>query len=243
MNSCSGRRCAKQIHPILLNHPEFPDSYHSWAPLRSALPSHLPPSHTTTAVPATPVIDTAGAVVDVSRETSRPRRTPVVSRETAGVFTAHRIGAASIRWAMSSHDHSSATTPQRQQRAQQPTSFAPRPGYKKVFTFEERHQRGRARSASEAPTAYSATSQPRPATRIRIRIRRSVHQQGALTYEERPPAGASPTRDPHQQAHSATDPVNRGQWTPPGAAPASRPWPSRARRGGARTPRRGRRTR
>lgn len=73
----------------------------------------------------------------------------------------------------------------RQQRAQQPTSFAPRPGHKKVFTFKERHQRGRARSASEAPTEHSATDQPRLATRIR----RSLHQRGALTYEKHPPAG------------------------------------------------------
>ncbi|EFW09589.1 hypothetical protein HMPREF9005_1409 [Actinomyces sp. oral taxon 178 str. F0338] len=95
----------------------------------------------------------------VSRETSRPRRTPVVSRETTGVFTAHRVGATRFRWAMSSHDRSSVATtpPQRQQRTQQPATPASRPAHETVFTLKERPS---ARAlASEAPPTNS-TQQP-----------------------------------------------------------------------------------
>ena len=178
----------------------------------------------------------------VSREISRTRRTPVVSRETTGVFTARRVGATRFRWAMSSHNRSSAATtpPQRQQRTQQPASPASRPAHETVFTLKGRHQRGRSPARHHPPTAHSTTGQ----SRLAAWARRSVHLRRAPPpTRDNPPPKRLTSKDAHQQAHSATAPVNCRQWTAPGTAPASPPGPGRARRGGGRIPRRGRRNR
>ena len=181
----------------------------------------------------------------VSRETCRLRRTPVVSRETTGVFTPRRVDATRFRWAMSSHNRSSAATapPQRQQRTQQPASPTSRPAYETVFTLKGRHQRGHSSARHYPPTAHSTTGQPVPPHAPGPGNRPPMATESAPANEGQPSAEDTHQQGHHQQTLSATAPVNCGQRTPPGALPASRPVPGRARRGGGRTPRRGRRIR
>lgn len=161
----------------------------------------------------------------VSRETCRLRRTPVVSRETAGVFAARRAGATSSCWAMSSHEHPSATTPNANS-ALSNQQVPPRDlRTRRCSPSRSAHQRGH--SSATTPTARSATSKPRLATQIR----RSLHQRGALTYEERPSAGgftnkghppANPLRHRPRQLRAVDSPRDGPRLA--ARARASAPW-------------------
>lgn len=169
----------------------------------------------------------------VSRETCRLRRTPVVSRETTGVFTARRVDATRFRWAMSSHDRSSAATtpPQRQQRTQQPASPTSRPAHETVFTLKGRHQRGHSSARHYPPIAHSTTGQRVPPHAPGPGNRPPMATESAPTNEGQPSA-----EDTHQQGRPPTSALRhrprqlRAADTPRGTprlaarARASAPW-------------------
>ena len=140
----------------------------------------------------------------VSRETCRLRRTPVVSRETTGVFTARRVDATRFRWAMSSHDRSSAATtpPQRQQRTQQPASPTSRPAHETVFTLKGRHQRGHSSARHYPPIAHSTTGQRVPPHAPGPGNRPPMATESAPTNERQPPA-----ENTHQQGTPTSKPT------------------------------------
>lgn len=174
----------------------------------------------------------------VSRETSRTRKTPVVSRETLGIFTARRVIAAPSIEETNPRSHSSATTPTARSTTGQP----------RLATWIRKSVHQRAMSTNEAPTMFNNRPPPhdpdpeeRPPTKC-THLRRASTIQGPIN-EGHPSPKTLTNRSFHQQTRSATEPINHEQRTPPGALPASRPGPGRARRGGGRTPRRGRRSR
>ena len=165
----------------------------------------------------------------------------------------------SLQWPMNPRSRSLATTPIARSTTDQPRIT--------TWTRKGIHQRGSSTNEGCPPSKRQQCSTT--ARRLMTRIRRSVHQQNALTYEERPSSRSlyqrkRPTiEDTYQQGpltskptpplnplaisggqplgYSPADPINCGQRTAPGTLPASRPGPGRARRGGGRTPRRGRR--